>query len=476
MMSSTIRLAFFYTLPLFPVFLQASSIEAPDQREDQRRAALYGESPLIYYEAFNSPAEDPSKSHVDITYRISHNFFIFVRNEKFTDPAVSQNTQKPNYQFIATAEITAELLDRSGVSVARELAQKEVGTDDPENPANKNEFLQGIFSFVLNPGEYTVVFGVDELGSSRQFLEKSRKVTLRGFSKNPLDLSDVLFIEPITGLRHEAQEFIPVNLGGDVFFGKNFEAYVEIARSVLTDTTLQLSYSLYRLGEEKNDTTFFVHDSLPSNIIANPKKLEIERTERAYLYRIRESRASDRFSALLPLDGDQLPQGNYELAISITDGVNAQSRVHPFRVRWLNMPRSLRDFQLAINALEYVATKEEMGDLRAMFASNLKERFEEFWKKRDPTPKTAFNEATAEYYRRVDYTMENFGTLKGTDGYKTDRGKIYILYGQPASTERKFSAATPPREIWNYAKLRKRFIFVDEAGRGDYKLAATENF
>jgi len=470
-------ISFLLILPLCPARAQGTDVEDRNQRNEQHRMALYGESPLVYYEAFNLPSDDSGKSRVDVTFRISHGFFIFTRNEKFTGRPDSSSSQKSDqsYPFIAKTEISAELLDPAGVSVARELIQKEVGTNDPENTAGQNEFVQGIFSFALPPGEYTIVFQIDQLVSSRQFLDKSKKVTLRDYSRNPLDISDVLFIEPISGPRQEAQQFIPVNLGGDVFFGRNFEAYVEIARKTYADSALRLNYSLYRLEPPKNDTTFFISDSLLLNAIGNPKTLEIERTEQAYLYRIKESRTKKKLSALLPLNGEQLPLGNYELRLSITDGKNSRSRVHPFRARWINMPRSLRDLQFAIDVLEYIATKEEMSNFRAMFAKNLKEKFEEFWKKRDPTPKTAFNEAMAEYYRRVDYTLENFSTMKGFDGYKTDRGKVYILYGQPTNMERKFSPTAPPREVWEYANLKKKFIFIDESGRGNYKLAATEN-
>jgi GWxTD domain-containing protein len=156
----------------------------------------------------------------------------------------------------------------------------------------------------------------------------------------------------------------------------------------------------------------------------------------------------------------------------ISDGTNSRTHIHPFRVQWVNMPRSLRDFELAVSVLEHIASKEEYSELKRPFGKQRREKFEEFWKKRDPTPHTEFNEAMAEYYRRVDYAMVNFGN-KG-EGWKTDRGKTYILYGSPSNTERQLSPTAPPREIWTYVNLKRRFIFIDQNRNGNYKLVATE--
>jgi GWxTD domain-containing protein len=63
------------------------------------------------------------------------------------------------------------------------------------------------------------------------------------------------------------------------------------------------------------------------------------------------------------------------------------------------------------------------------------ERFvESFWQRRDPQPETEINEFREEYYERIAYANEHFAS--GIPGWKTDRGKIYILYGKPERTEK----------------------------------------
>ena len=58
-----------------------------------------------------------------------------------------------------------------------------------------------------------------------------------------------------------------------------------------------------------------------------------------------------------------------------------------------------------------------------------------------------------------------------TEGWRTDRGRIYIKFGPPDDIERyPFEMGTYPFEIWRYYSLRKVFVFVDRTGFGDYYL------
>jgi GWxTD domain-containing protein len=78
----------------------------------------------------------------------------------------------------------------------------------------------------------------------------------------------------------------------------------------------------------------------------------------------------------------------------------------------------------------YIITKKERDDFLALKTDADRDHFiEEFWLKRDPTPGTPENEYKEEHYRRIAFVNEHFGT--GIPGWKTDRGRIYIIYGPP---------------------------------------------
>ena len=96
--------------------------------------------------------------------------------------------------------------------------------------------------------------------------------------------------------------------------------------------------------------------------------------------------------------------------------------------------------------------------------------FYAFWRKRDPTPKTEFNELMEEYYGRIWYTNEHFEGWE--PGWETDRGMIYILFGPPDSVEKTNTtkSMTSSYQIWHYYQANKNFVFRDQNGFGDYRL------
>jgi GWxTD domain-containing protein len=83
----------------------------------------------------------------------------------------------------------------------------------------------------------------------------------------------------------------------------------------------------------------------------------------------------------------------------------------------------------------YIITPEEKKAALTLKTEAEQEKFvEDFWRRRDPQTETEVNEFKDEYYERIAYTNEHFSS--GIPGWKTDRGKIYILYGKPDRTEK----------------------------------------
>ena len=138
------------------------------------------------------------------------------------------------------------------------------------------------------------------------------------------------------------------------------------------------------------------------------------------------------------------------------------------------MPRTLTSLALAVQALQYVMTKEDYASLRSADSEAQRRLFEAFWRKKNPSPKSAFNAFMAEYYRRADIAAQEFSTIRTPNGIATDRGKVLILYGVPTSKERVLGTAAAPREIWNYKELNRSLIFIDEKRTGDYTLLSEQ--
>src|SRR5215470_18898401 len=78
----------------------------------------------------------------------------------------------------------------------------------------------------------------------------------------------------------------------------------------------------------------------------------------------------------------------------------------------------------------YIITDEERKAFKRLETDDEREHFiEEFWRRRDPDPDTEENEYREEYYERIAYANEHYSS--GIPGWKTDRGRIYIMYGKP---------------------------------------------
>ncbi|HEU4725907.1 MAG TPA: GWxTD domain-containing protein [Candidatus Eisenbacteria bacterium] len=126
----------------------------------------------------------------------------------------------------------------------------------------------------------------------------------------------------------------------------------------------------------------------------------------------------------------------------------------------------------SIEVLRYIANPDERNEIDRLDGPDARKTFwENFWRRRDPTPDTDRNEQLEEFYRRVQYSNQHFAV--GTPGWRTDMGRIYIQNGAPDEVVRNpFNFDRPPEEIWYYYKDQYRFVFIDRDGFGRFELDA----
>lgn len=154
----------------------------------------------------------------------------------------------------------------------------------------------------------------------------------------------------------------------------------------------------------------------------------------------------------------------YSLTLSINDSKKDTVNFE-FEIFWDRPPFSLRNLNYAIDLAYYILTDEEFDKLKDANKEDREQKFFDLWRKFDTDTTTLFNEAMAVYYNRVDYAFFNYQTINEPDGAKTERGKIYILYGKPTSTSREIDKNNITREVWYYDRLHKKFIFLSKDGR-----------
>jgi len=138
--------------------------------------------------------------------------------------------------------------------------------------------------------------------------------------------------------------------------------------------------------------------------------------------------------------------------------------------------------------VRWIITDEELSAFKKLTTNAERDQFiEQFWGRRDPTPDTEENEFKEEHYRRIAYANEHFAA--GKPGWRTDRGRIYIMYGKPDSIdahpmggpyqrpaeEGGGSTETFPFEVWRYRYLdgigqEIEIEFVDDCSCGAYDM------
>ena len=122
---------------------------------------------------------------------------------------------------------------------------------------------------------------------------------------------------------------------------------------------------------------------------------------------------------------------------------------------------------------KYVASETEIDKYKRITTLDGKREFMfEFWKAKDENSSTPENEFYRQYIQRVELCNDRY-TSMGKAGWKTDRGRIFLLYGDPTEIERyPNQLETRPYEIWQYTEIEGGvyFIFADLTGFSDYTL------
>jgi GWxTD domain-containing protein len=138
----------------------------------------------------------------------------------------------------------------------------------------------------------------------------------------------------------------------------------------------------------------------------------------------------------------------------------------------------------------YIISSDERKSFLQLQTNEEREEFiEQFWQRRNPDPDSTDNPVKEEHYRRIAYANEHYAS--GMPGWKTDRGRIYIIWGKPDSLETHTLGETWDRpmdlgggetqtyayEDWTFNEMEGigqniTLEFVDQTGTGEFKLTS----
>lgn len=167
--------------------------------------------------------------------------------------------------------------------------------------------------------------------------------------------------------------------------------------------------------------------------------------------------------------------GIYKLEVALNDSASdetspASASYRVFSLHYPDLPLTITNLDKAADEMLYVASSSTIDTIKDVKNPAAKEKlFLQFWQKFNPNPSSFRNPPMYVYYARVAYANAHFTHYY--PGWKSDMGKIYILFGPPNSVDRHpFNVDTKPYEIWYYFTKNRKFVFEDYTGFGDYRL------
>jgi GWxTD domain-containing protein len=370
---------------------------------------------------------------------------------------------------VATPELFVEAIASDGVIADRALWRDTLVVTSYSATNAKNMYVPGSVELALRPGAYRFRYVLADEGPGSGMTEEIPAVRIDDFASPSPAIGVPLFLHGVSG-----DTLIAGAIGGAARFGDRLRVFVPLAGDASGGT---LRYDLFTAPKgEKAGPPRMVQSGV-ATVTAKTLSPAIVGDDIRYLLRTADASTPRAGGAIIDTRIDDLTTGDYLLLLSYGSGQGSVTDSVRFRLRWVDQPVSLFRPAYAIRALYPIANDQTIDGLMRGGTDQQLAALQRFWAERDPTPATEFNEAMAEYYRRVDYAFFNFRTISQKDGAFTDRGKIYMLYGAPTAVDRQMQPNSYPREVWRYrierqgeSVMNKEFIFVDEAKTGAYRL------
>ncbi len=416
--------------------------------------------------SFTASAQLHNRNFADIGRKVQSDIISFQIGDSlyksyylFRVPYNSLVFEKDNSKFISKLEVAIEIKNGIGEVVERKFLNENIVLDDFERTISDVHFIANLIESELIPDTFQYKITYNDLIAGKPFEVNQKKIDLvrtkdlprwlvvNHKDSNPSNNFEIEILDniiPYSPYKYDLLisgnfdfsevEKIQIKSEDTVLSNIEFENYNSVFPKIMSDN----NRLLIELISNKEDNKEINYESFFKTNFLLIKKINEHLFEGKYFIRLLKK--------------------NEELLTEFS-----------IPVKWLNKPKSLFDYNLALELIEYIETDESY---RSYFSSNsekMKKLFD-YWKQKDPTPNTSFNELMNEYYLRADYAQKEFISISQRNGAKTDRGKIFILNGRPERTERSVNSDGKVIETWYYEKPKRVFSFVDFRGDGSFKI------
>ncbi len=340
-----------------------------------------------------------------------------------------------------------------------------------------NKSLVGVLSFVIPEGNYRgefTGFDLNKTGNEESYTEYIQVIPYLNEKENP-KLSDVQL----------ASNIIQASQNESSIFYKNSLEVFPIPSALFGEIQPVLFFysELYNLIGDESQPGYKLN-----TLIYNSRK-EVVYNKNKIISRTIDSRVE---VGSVPIN--KFPTDTYTFVLTLIDsaanyGVSSSKRFYVYNPTIVRTDSTTGGGGEMLSSQFGVMSEEELDDLFAkskyISTSYEIEQFEKiktvdgkreflyrFWKARDKTPETPKNEFFIEYLQRAAISNERFSTISKV-GWKSDRGRVYMSYGEPSEIERfPNQIDSKPYEIWHYNDIEGgvEFVFADLTGFSDYTL------
>lgn len=414
-----------------------------------------------------------------ITFDFDYSIFAYDSTSNYVE--IYYSVDKREFQPVLQTDSTFTIDGLLNVKIVSDetdsvIVDKLWGIKQPVNVTDtldENQLLLGVLGFKVPEGSYSIDVSMSDKNDSTASRTFSEKFTVTPFISNSVKMS---YIEIAKNIRQSNQK------NSSIFYKNSYEVYPNPSLVFGYNVPVMFYYvELYNL--DKSDKNMVLDKTL-----WNSKGRKVY--ERSRLV----SNLNPSIVDVGMINLKNYPTDIYNLVITLRDTTTNSGALSSRKFYYYN-PAFIDTSGNSIAGKDYIAsefgimgndeldiffdeckviaTGDEIDQFEKLTTLDGKREFlYNFWKKRDPDTSTPENEFKEEYKKRIEFVEKRFGTMY-KEGYKTDRGRTYLKYGEwdqidmyPNPTNRK------PYEIWYYNSIEGGviFVFADMTGYSDYEL------
>jgi GWxTD domain-containing protein len=350
---------------------------------------------------------------------------------------------------------------------------------DIDTVENSNQVLVGTLGFIVPSGSYSCYVKGSDVKEESMFREISEEIKVVPFLSGSLGISDIqLASKMIQGSENTNSIFykntFEVIPNPNVLYGENqpalffYSELYNLLSPLVKSDNLKLSQMIYnskgKLVKEK--TKYFLRNTATRVEVGSYILSNYPTDTYTLILAVIDSAGSTGISTAKKFFV-------YNPKIVVVDSFETSSTSVLASTFGTMSEEELDDL---FEKCKYIAAKSEIEKFQKL--SNLdgkREYMFEFWKNRDMNNSSGENEFYKDYVKKVQVANERY-TRMGREGWKTDRGRVYLIYGEPSEVERyPNQSEAKPYEIWHYNDLEGGvyFVFADLTGFLDYVLVTS---